>query len=156
MTNCPEAKVGESYLGRRKQTFHIKDIDWGTSVKEVLDAAVKALGCRGCDVRVLSMVDAFGRTKRAKIRVMTTGAADKLMGMPRVRIGLVSCRVISAEKDGRCFRCGTYGHWYKQCDKEDKAGLCFRCGEREHMLRQCAAIVDGYGMDSGGQLADTE
>lgn len=55
---------------------------------------------------------------------------------------MVNCGVVVAEKDSRCFRCGVFGHWTRNCKEKCKVEYCFRCGETGHFARQCVGKAE--------------
>lgn len=129
--------VGVKSLQQRG-TFEIKDLDEWTTKEEIVDAVATCAGTQGSIIRVISLRKRYAGTQSAVVSA-DVGTVAKLIEAGRIRIGMVSCRVLLGDQIIKCFRCLSFGHMARACKGPDRSECCWRCGEKGHKVASCEA-----------------
>lgn len=87
---------------------------------------------------MVSLRKRFGGSQMALVS-LPMEVSRKLINVGRLRIGMVSCRVRTADTKIRCFRCLAFRHTSNKCDGPDRTACCRRCGEAGHKAANCSA-----------------
>ena len=91
-------------------------------------------------IRMKMAVQTLGGVPTAVVR-LTQADARSLLGIGRLRVGWVNCRIREHVEVARCFRCQGYGHVSRDCilpgRKQQQA--CWRSGVASHVVKECKA-----------------
>ena len=77
----------------------------------------------------------FGSVQTAVVR-LTEADARSLLGLGRLRVGWVNCRIREHVEVARCFRCQGYGHVSRGCALPSRKDACWRCGGASHVTKE--------------------
>ena len=132
--------VGEKSNGKSlvsKRNLEVRDLDETVTREEIVAALCNALGkpdlgdqCR--------LYKRFGGVQNAVVR-LTEADARSLLGLSKLRVGWVNCRIREHVEVARCFRCQGYGHISSGCTLPGKKDACWRCGGASHVAKECTA-----------------
>ncbi|XP_057671194.1 uncharacterized protein LOC130902923 [Diorhabda carinulata] len=118
-----------------KTTVEVRDLDSLTTMDEVKDAVIRAVGQTG-ELRIR-----ISKPNHREIRTATVeldeGAANALLHKGRLLVGCVYCQVKLHTTVARCYKCQGYGHTSKNCNGPDRSALCWRCGKPGHKAANC-------------------
>ena len=120
-----------------KRTLEVRDLDETVTREKVVAALCIALGkpdlgdqCR--------LYKRFGGVQTAVVR-LTEADARSLLGLGRLRVGWVNCRIREHVEVARCFRCQGYGHVSRGCTLPARKDACWRCRGASHVAKECKA-----------------
>ena len=120
-----------------KRSLEVRDLYKTVTRKEVVAALCIALGkpdlgnqCR--------LYKRFGGVQAAVVR-LTDADARRLLGLGRLRIGWVNCRIRQHVEVARCFRCQGYCHVSRGCTLPGSKDDFLRCGETSRVARELKA-----------------
>lgn len=135
--------------------LHIRDIDDITSIDEIKEAVHKSMGVEMQHIDARALRPAKGGRQNATV-ILPADAADKLVVLGKIKIGLVRCRISEREKEIKCYRCWENGHTRKDCTGPDRSNMCMKCGKEGHKAASCtntpACVYCGtQGHQSGGR-----
>ena len=115
-----------------KRTLEVRDLDETVTREEVVAALCIALGnpdlgdqCR--------LYKRFGGVQTAVV-CLTKVDARSLLGLGKLRVGWLNCRIREHVEVSRCFRCQGYGHVSRGCTLPG-----WRCGGASHVAKECKA-----------------
>lgn len=75
--------------------------------------------------------------------IVPDAAAQKLLRVGRLRVGLIYTRVRKGVKRRRCFKCLAFGHESGQCrDGPDRRNCCKRCGKTGNKAAGCSGTIE--------------
>ena len=119
------------------RSLEVRDLDETVTREEVVAALCIALGKpdHGDQCR---MYKRFGGVQTSVVR-LTEADAQSLLGLGRLRVGWVNCRIRENVEVARCFRCQRYGHVSRGCALPDRKDTCWRCGRASHVAKECKA-----------------
>ena len=80
----------------------------------------------------------FGGVQTAVVR-LTEADARSLLGLGRLRVRWVNCRIREHVEDARCFRCQGCGHVSRGCAFPGGKNAYWRCGAASHVAKECKA-----------------
>jgi len=132
--------VGVKTLQSR-DVFEIKNLDEWAMEEEVVDAAATATQTDSTMFRVIGMRKQYGGVQAALVLAPST-ATRRIINAGRLIVGMVSCRVRSADNKVRCYRYLSRGHMAKAFVGPDRSDCCFRCGGPGHKAATCDASVE--------------
>ena len=114
-----------------KRSLEVRDLDETVTREEVVAALCIALGkpdlgdqCR--------LYKRFGGVQTAMVR-LNEADARSLLGLGRLRVGWVNCRIREHVEVAGCFRCQGYGHVSRGCTLSRRKDACWRCGGASHV-----------------------
>lgn len=123
-----------------QEDLEIRDLDDVTTKEDILTALQKVAGddSKITIDDIKSLRKAYRGTQVASI-TLAAPIAKTIMGEHgRIKIGWVNCRIVSAKKPNKCFKCWHYGHLAIQCKSPiDRSKLCIRCGKDGHKIAEC-------------------
>ena len=105
-----------------KRSLEIKDLDETVTRKDVVAALCIALGKPDLGYQ-FRLYKRFGGVQTAVVR-LTEADARSLLGLGRLRVGWVNCRIREHVEVTRCFRCQRYGHVSRSCTLPDRKDAC--------------------------------
>lgn len=120
---------------QQRGLVEIRDISCWADKEEVNEALNRA-GI--AEARLVNLRKTFGGPQAATV-VVPLQAVRELLGVGRLRIGLVNCRVRLCEKNERCFRYTNKGHESRDCNGPDRSKCCRRCGGEGNFAAKCLA-----------------
>jgi len=123
---------------QQRALVEIRDLDQWTSSEEVNHAVASAASTDKDTIKVVNLRKRFGGSQMALVS-LPIEASRKLINAGRLRVGMVSCRVRTADPNIRCFRCLNFGHTSNKCDGPDRTACCRRCGVVGHKAANCSA-----------------
>lgn len=111
-----------------------------TTNGEIVEAVVKAGGCRFTEVKVSGLKPNGNGLSTAWIRCPVT-AANKIIENEGLKIGWVKVKAtVLRARPVQCYRCMQFGHVRQYCrEKKDNQDRCYRCGQRGHKAAKCEA-----------------
>ena len=120
-----------------KRSLEIKDLDETITREEVVAALCIALlkPDLGDQSR---MYKRFGGVKTAVV-CLAEADARSLLGLGKLRVGWVNCRIREHVEVARCIRCQGYGHVSRGCTLPGRKDACWRCGGVSHVAKECKA-----------------
>lgn len=124
--------------GEKKKTLHIKGMDEITTEEEII-LALQEVGISKDVVEVKNLRPMQRGSTRAATLIMAPAAAEKLLAVQTVRVGLASCIVRERLEVPTCFRCWESGHVAEKCSGTDRSKSCKNCGQDGHMAKECDA-----------------
>ena len=120
-----------------KRTLEVRDLDETVTREEVGAALCIALGkpdlgdqCR--------LYKRFGGVQTAVVS-LTEVEARSLLGLGKLRVGWVNCRIREHVEVAQCFRCQGYGHLSRGCVLPGRKDACWRCEGALHVAKECKA-----------------
>ena len=126
-----------------KRTLEVRDLDETVTRNEVVAALCIALGKP--DLRdQCRLYKRFGGVQTAVVR-LTEANARSLLGLGRLRVGWVNCRIRENVEVTWCFKCQGYGHVSRGCTLPGRKDACWRC-----VAKECKASPRYLGRSSGG------
>lgn len=138
---------------QQRALVEILDLDEWTNTDEVSQAVANAVSIGQNTIKVVSLRKRFGGSQLVLVS-LPQEATRRLVNAGWLRIGMVSCRVRTADRKIRCFRCLTFGHTADKCEGPDRTECCRRCGETGHKASSCfsaeqavsafARVVQGF------------
>ena len=106
-----------------KRTFEVRDLDETVTREEVVSVLCITLGkpelgdqCR--------MYKRFGGVQTAVLR-LTEEDARSLLGLGKLRVGWVNCRIREHVNVARCFRFQGFGHVSRGCSLPGRKDACW-------------------------------
>ena len=120
-----------------KRSLEVRDLDETVTREEVVAALCIALGKP--DLRnQCRLYKRFGGVQTAVVR-LTEADARSLLGLGRLRVEWVNCRIREHVEVAWCFRCQGYGHVPRGCTLPGRKDACWRCGGTSHVATECKA-----------------
>lgn len=125
--------------GAAQQTVVIMDLDETTTAQEVKTGLSEVLQGRAAEA-ILGIPRKGVRGDWSVTVRLPRASAAVLLGLGRLRVGWVSCRLRELVSPDRCFNCLAFGHLSRDC-KKPRETCCFRCGKGGHFRRDCKEEV---------------
>ena len=118
-----------------KRSLEVRDLDETVTREEVVAALCIALGKPdlGDQCRLYKQ---FGGVETAVVRLAEVDAR-KLLGIGKLRVERMNCRVREHDEVVRCFRYQGYGHVSRGCTLPGRKDACWRCGGASHVAKVC-------------------
>ncbi|KAK9737960.1 hypothetical protein QE152_g10291 [Popillia japonica] len=110
--------------GKKEKILHVSNMD-GVRTKEEIAQAIKQVVGEAGKATVKSLRPAYGGTQNATIQANEV-AADKLVNIGKIKIGLVYCPIKERITPIRCFKCQEFGHIAGKCRGPDRRNHCVR------------------------------
>uniref|UniRef100_A0A6P7GZW6 Uncharacterized protein LOC114348558 n=1 Tax=Diabrotica virgifera virgifera TaxID=50390 RepID=A0A6P7GZW6_DIAVI len=70
--------------------------------------------------------------------VFSAQAANHLLSLGHLKVGLARCEIEKRYVVRRCQRCWSYSHDSTKCDGPDRTRNCLNCGKHGHAMKACA------------------
>lgn len=118
-------------------TLHVLDLDATNTTSTVENVVKNLIGLKEPQlVRVKSLRPTRDGNQIATLQVCKQDA-KYLMGLGRIRIGWVNCRLRERMNIPRCYKCLEFGHRTRECKGEDRSDLCLNCMKPGHKAKEC-------------------
>lgn len=109
------------------------------TTEEEIILALQEVGISKDVVEVKNLRPMQRGSTRAATLIMAPAAAEKLLAVQTVRVGLASCIVRERLEVPTCLRCWESGHVAEKCSGTDRSKSCKNCGQDGHMAKECDA-----------------
>lgn len=149
-----ETKLTATDFPNRVKGVVVRGMDEETTLEEVKDRVATVAECSRDDIRATEI---RGRERGSHSLVfLPEKAAERLVGVGRVRFGWSSWSFKMKVDPDFCVKCQLFGHETRTCDKPHLEGLrCMRCSQMGHLRRDCqsgahcgSCNIDGHQMNS--------
>lgn len=107
---------------KQRNLVELRDLDVLTDGEEITSSVTQAYDLKTDEIRVINIRKTFDGSQAATI-LLPLEIANKLIGVGRLKIGLVYCRVKAGTRRVRCYRCLAFGHEARICIGPDRKKL---------------------------------
>lgn len=136
----------------------IRDLDSATTEEEIRKGIRRSVrGLEDEEVVIEGIRPTRGLKEKIAMVRMKRDAGLILVGLRRITVGWLRCRVDERVEPVRCYRCHKFGHFAGRCmekEEEVRRELCLRCGQEGHRVKECTGKeycmvckVEGHRMD---------
>ena len=117
-----------------KRSVEVRDLDETITREVVMTALCIALGKPdpGDQYRLYKRF----RGVQTVVVCLTEADARSLLGLGKLRVGWVNCRIREHVEVARCFRCQGYGRVLRGCTLPGRKDACWRCGGASHVAKE--------------------
>ena len=120
-----------------KRYLEVRDLDETVTKEEVVAALCIALGKPDLEDQC-KLYKCFGGVQTAVVRLAEADSRS-LLGLGRLRVEWVNCRIREHVEVSRCFRCQGYVHVSCGCTLPGRKDACWRRGGASHVAKECKA-----------------